>query len=150
MLKINVPNTSKLIKSIGYFGEDAVKEVGKITRLTALEMEATAKTLAPIDNGTLRQSIRAEQAESPLDWKVTAYMPYSAYHEFGTGGLVDIKEDWGAMAAQFKGKGIKQVNISPKPFMYPAFVLGRKTYNKDLRELFKVLAKRFNNGQSAA
>ena len=71
-------------------------------------------------------------------------MPYSAYMEFGTGSKVKINEDWGEMAARFKGKGIREVNLQPRPFMYPAFVIGRKNYNKELREEFKILAKKFN------
>lgn len=146
MIKIDVQNIKGVTALFNKYGVKAVKEIGKVTKITAQEIESTAKTLAPRDNGTLAQSIRAEQQETPLDWKITAYMPYSAYHEFGTGGLVTIKEDWHDMAAQFRGKGIKEVNLPARPFMYPAFVMGRKNYNKELKEELKVLAKRFNNG----
>ena len=50
------------------------------------------------------------------------------------------------MASWFRGKGIKQVNINPKPFMYPAFVIGRREYAKDIKDALKHLNKRFNNG----
>ena len=113
---------------------------------TAEEIELEAKKLAPKDKGAsgLSGSIRAEQQETPLDWKVTAYKPYSAYMEFGTGILVDIKEGWGEMASWFKGKGIKQVNINPRPFMYPAFVKGRSIFMRDIKDAIKALNKKFN------
>jgi len=146
MIKINLSNTKKVEALFKEYGVKAIKEIGKITQITAQEIENTAKSLAPVDDGTLRQSIRAEQQETPLDWKITAYQPYSAFQEFGTGGKVVINEDWGFMASQFKGNGIREVNLSPQPFMYPAFVKGRSMYNKDLKEELKILSNKFNSG----
>ena len=71
---------------------------------------------------------------------------YSAYHEFGTGRLVSIPDGWEEMAAQFKGKGIREVNIMPRPFMRPAFIEGSKNYKKDLDKALKDLTNKFNNG----
>jgi HK97 gp10 family phage protein len=34
--------------------------------------------------------------------------------------------------------------MEAKPFFYPAFVQGRKSYNKDMKKAFERLAKRFN------
>jgi len=146
MIKLDVTNTNKVIDSIEKYGEDAVKEIKSVTKITAQEVEDEAKSLAPIDKGTLRQSIRAEQQEAPLTYKVTAYMPYSAYHEFGTGGLVNIPKGWGEMASRFKGKGIKQVNIKARPFMYPAYLKGKMIFSKNIKDALKHLNKKFNNG----
>ena len=144
MVRLELKNTDKVIKALEKYGDDAVKEFSNVTKFTAKEIEAEAKRLAPIKDGTLRQNIRAEQQETSLDWKVTSYMPYSAYMEFGTGILVDIKEGWGEMASWFKGKGIKQVNINPRPFMYPAFVKGRSIFMRDIKDAIKALNKKFN------
>ena len=127
MVKISVTNTDKLIKAFEKYGDEAVKELAEVTKIKAQEIENRAKTLAPVDDGTLRQSIRAEKQESPLDYTVTAYAPYAAYQEFGTGGLVNIPEGWQDMASRFKGRGIRQINMNAQPFMYPAFVFGRQT-----------------------
>jgi len=146
MVRLQVQNIKNVEAALKKYGIDAVKELGNVTKINAQQIEGNAKTFAPVDDGTLRQSIRAEQQETPLDWKITAYMPYSAFMEFGTGALVNIKEGWGEMASWFRGKGIKQVNINPKPFMYPAFVIGRREYAKDIKDALKHLNKRFNNG----
>ena len=130
--------------SLGKYEEEAVKMVGDVTKLTGQEIELKAKSLARKDKGDLSQNIRNEQQETKLRYRVTSYMPYSPFVEFGTGGKVKINEDWGSMAARFKGAGIREVNLNPRPFMYPAFVIGRKHYNKELREEFKILAKKFN------
>jgi len=42
------------------------------------------------------------------------------------------------MAIKFKGKGIKQVNLRARPFLYPALLRGRAEY---LEKLKKVLSK---------
>ncbi len=143
MVKISVTGVNELKAAFKKYGNDAVKEFASITEFKAREIEQKAKSLAPYDNGTLRQNIRAEK-QSELDWKVTSYMPYSAFQEFGTGGLVNIPDGWKSMAAQFKGRGIKQINIKPQPFMYPAFVFGRKTYKKDIEDSLKRLNNKFN------
>ena len=146
MVKISVTNIKKVEAAFKKYGDEAVKELAEVTKIKAHEIENRAKSLAPVDDGTLRQNIRAEKQESLLEWRVTSYMPYSAFQEFGTGGLVNIPEGWESMASRFKGKGIKQINMSPQPFMYPAFVFGRATYEKDIEDSLKHLNNKFNNG----
>lgn len=50
----------------------------------ALDGEATAKSLAPVDTGFLRSAIAAEPTGDPLRWTITSYASYSVYQEFGT------------------------------------------------------------------
>ena len=144
MISINKVNTKKVTDAINKYGDDAVKSISDITKITAQEIELTAKSYAPVDNGTLRQSIIAEQQESPLHYRITAYMPYSAYQEFGTGGKVIIPEGWSAKAKQFIGKGLRKINLTPQPFMYPAFIRGRGIFNKEIKEALKRLNNKFN------
>jgi len=55
--------------------------------------------------------------------------------EFGTGGLVDVPSGLEDYAMKFKGAGIKQVNLFPRPFLIPAF---KKYTTKMLEELEKL------------
>jgi HK97 gp10 family phage protein len=144
VIKINKVNNKKVTDAINKYGNDAVVSIGEVVKATALDMELTAKSLAPVDNGTLRQSIMAEQQESPLHYKVTAYMPYSAYQEFGTGGKVIIPQGWSDKAKRFIGKGLRKINLTPQPFMYPAFIRGRAMFNKEIKEALKRLNNKFN------
>ena len=59
--------------------------------------------------------------------------------EFGTGGKVKVPAELKDIAIQFKGKGIREVNIQPRPFLYPAFVKHRKILIKDLKDYLKTL-----------
>ena len=65
--------------------------------------------------------------------------------EFGTGKMVQVPQELVDIAIQFKGKGIREVNIPPQPFMYPAFVKARATYKENLKKALQKLIDK-NNG----
>ncbi len=113
------------------------------TIAVAHEIEADAKRLAPVKDGFLRNQIFTQEVD-PLFYEIVAGAYYSAYMEFGTGGLVEVPEEMKEIAIQFKGKGVKQVNITPRPFLYPAFVKGRTQYIDDLQDVLDDLTKKYN------
>lgn len=45
---------------------------------------------------------------------------YSPYIEYGTGTNVDVPAGFEDFAMQFKGAGVRQVNIKPMPYFHPA------------------------------
>jgi hypothetical protein len=67
----------------------------------------------------LRQNIRVGTV-TELEAEGRSDAEYSAYVEFGTGGLVDVPTGLEGYAMQFKGKGIRQINLAPRPFFFPA------------------------------
>lgn len=98
-------------------------EIGK----TALEISRLAKQNAPVDTGTLRQSIRAEKKGKTAE--VVAGAKYAPYVEFGTGSQVDLSDmlELGipeSYAAQFKGKGVKNINLPARPFFFSSARIG--------------------------
>ena len=130
----------KLLKELKSIDKDLPDNVDKVVQANASEMAQTARRLAPIDKGKLRQSIRKTKT-GELEAKVTAGVRYAAYQEFGTGGLVSVPEELKDIAIQFKGRGVKKINMRPQPFMYPALVLQRPQLIDDLE---KLLNKTFN------
>ena len=141
-IAVNIIGEKQLIeklKKLGVEGENVIEEtvVDVATKITN-EAKSNARNKGVFDNGQLVQGIILD----PID-KFNAYvrstMFYSAFHEFGTGGMVDIPPNWGEVAAQFKGRGIKRINIQPRPFMYPAFVEGRSIYFKTMKKAIKEL-----------
>ncbi len=130
-----VKGLKNLLKRLNIPPED----IDKIVQANASEMAQTARRLAPIDKGTLRQSIRKRKI-AEFQAKVTAGVPYAAYQEFGTGGLVDVPPELQEIALQFKGKGIKRIDMRPQPFMWPALKLQEPIFEDDIR---KYLQKRF-------
>lgn len=65
-------------------------------------------------------------------------LPMGAYIEFGTGVYVKVADEWRDMAWQFyvNGKG----RLRATPYMYPAYVKGRKIFIEALRKKIKQIA----------
>lgn len=102
-----------------------------------IESKAVVAAAASANTGTLRLGIGKEK-EKVMQWTVFASKGYSAYVEFGTGELVNVPAGLESYAIQFKGKGVREVNLPARPFLFPAYFEERK---KLIDMLKKVLIK---------
>lgn len=141
-----IKGLDKVLKELKQFGEVAEKEIEMVTKNVAVEIMDDAKEIAKAkdvkDNGKLIQGIQTEPTkDKDLSYTIFAREKYSAYMEFGTGGLVSVSNEMKELAIKFKGKGVKQINIKPRPYMYPALLNGRKVYLDELKESLKHLSK---------
>jgi HK97 gp10 family phage protein len=137
---MEIKGLNSVLANIRKYGKEAEKDIEGITELVARNIEKNAKNYAPANFGKLGQSIQAVK-DTPLNWKIEAggvIAPYAPFVEFGTGGLVDVPNELKDQAIKFKGKGIKQVNLRARPYLYPALLQGRTEY---LEKLKKVLEK---------
>jgi len=147
---LKIENKEAVVKMFQKFGKEAVETFKATTKFRAQEISLNAKNnaraLGVWDNGDLVRGISyASDIETKgLNWVVFANERYSAYHEFGTGKMVQIPDGWGELAMQFKGKGIREVNIMPRPYLYPAFKEGSKFYINDLRDDIKFLTDKYS------
>lgn len=120
-----------------YYSNLSKKFKGEITRYlddAVTNTEADAVQAAPSDAGFLRNSSFAER--KGLDGTVGFKVHYAPYVEFGTGGLVDVPNGLEEYALQFKGDGIRQVNLTPRPFLYPAWKKNGLEFLDRLEKLF--------------
>lgn len=101
------------------FSEKYKTEFEDLLNETIQNIETEAISSAPVDLGILRSSINGEV--DGLNGVVGSTVRYSPFIEFGTGGLVDVPAGLEDYAIKFKGAGIKQVNIPPRPYLIPAF-----------------------------
>lgn len=116
---------NKLDKMRAFESKTLSNELGK----TGLEIVRLAKRSAPVDNGALKQSISAQRSGKSIN--VVASAHYAPYVEFGTGGRVDLTDmtQLGippSYAAQFKGKGIRDINLPARPFFFSSARIGFK------------------------
>ena len=145
--KTYIKGLDKLVKDLKALGAEGVDRIADTTEVTARDMALhaanTARKIA-FDNGDLVQGIGPVK-RSDLHWSVLAnknnIAPYSAYVEFGTGGRVSVPKELKDVAIKFIGKGVKEVNIKPRPFLYPALLQGRIDYIKALKQDLKDLTK---------
>lgn len=126
----------KVKQNKSYFTQFAKKYKAEYIDLlneTVQNIETEATSLAPVDLGILKSSINGEV--DGLNGVVGSTVKYSPYIEFGTGGLVDVPQGIEDYAIKFKGAGIKQVNLFPRPYLVPAF---KKHTAKMIEELKKL------------
>ena len=126
-IKINQSDLSKLKKKLDNLRAFETKKLSIELGKTALEVVRFAKQNVVTDKGPLKQSIKAERKNKSVD--IVAGANYAPYVEFGTGRLVsldDMKELGipDSYAAQFKGKGIKEVNLPARPFFFNSARIG--------------------------
>lgn len=102
------------------------KPIDKIEAFLKAEIAATVEDIAddarvrvPVDTGLLKGSIESQSNE--LKGTVGASKHYAPYIEFGTGGLVDVPAGMEDFAMTFIGNGIKQIDLKPRPFLFPAY-----------------------------
>jgi HK97 gp10 family phage protein len=145
MIRLKVTNIKNVEAALRKYGKDAIDGFEDVIFDEATRMAEVAKLKAPKDFGTLHLSINWAKVNN-LHYDVGTEEPYAPFQEFGTGGLVDIPRGWEKMAEPFRGKGIRQVNLEPQPFMYPAYLAGKKTYSKQMKLVIEKLNKDFNNG----
>tara|TARA_R110000851_G_scaffold32299_2_gene86823 strand:- start:4015 stop:4452 length:438 start_codon:yes stop_codon:yes gene_type:complete len=136
-VKINQSDLAKLKSKLNNLRAFDKKTLSNQLGKTAFDIARKAKQSAPVDNGTLKQSIRTELKGKTVE--VIAGAHYAPYIEFGTGGQVKLDDmlELGipaSYAEQFKGKGLKNVNLPARPFFFSS-----------AREGLKNLLVRLNN-----
>jgi HK97 gp10 family phage protein len=133
-LKIQLQGLDKALKDLHKFKSKTADEVASEIKTTAFDIERDAKAAAPVDLGNLRQGIRVTSV-TKMSAEVESQASYSPYVEWGTGGLVNVPADLSQYAAQFKGKGIKKVNLPARPFFYNSVFKNMKNLVERLKRI---------------
>ena len=160
-----VKGISDVVKELRKFGKDIEKEIDAETEAIAFQIEKDAKKLAPKNFGKLAQSISKEKvSESNYKITVNedygGYMEFGTgtkvnvptefkdlANEFKTGKRGSFKEALESIKIWCRAKGIDEkaaypilakilgAGINPQPFLYPAWVKGKKDYLNNLTKL---------------
>jgi HK97 gp10 family phage protein len=167
-----IKGLTKVLKDLEEFGKEGKMVIDIVAEVTSMDIVADAKAFAPKNNGKLAQSIAYTKiADADYKVVVNspygAYVEFGTGSKVqvptelqgiasqfkgkkaGTfeQGLRAIK-DW------CKNKGIPEsaaypifMSIlekgqEPQPYLYPAFIKGRKQYLKDLKTVLKKLTKK--------
>jgi len=143
-VKINQSDLRSLNSKIKFLRSIDKQKLSSELGRAALDISRTAKKTVKVDSGNLKQSITTEVQSKRVS--VIAGANYAPYVEFGTGGLVDLTDmkELGipeSYAAQFKGKGIREVNLPARPFLFNSARIG---LNKLMNRLKKIINKGIN------
>jgi HK97 gp10 family phage protein len=87
-----------------------------------LAIESGAASNVAVDTGALKNSIQStpiKVSKNQVTGGVEVGANYAPYVEFGTGTRVNVPSELSNFAAQYKGAGVKEVNLPARPFFYP-------------------------------
>jgi HK97 gp10 family phage protein len=122
-ISFKIEGLDALIKRLGKLPPKIAKEVAMEVNASALAIQSKAKRDVKVDNGTLRNSIQLKEINqgNKIVYTVGSALKYAPYVEFGTGGEVNVPAGYETFAIQFKGKGIRKINLRARPYLIPAF-----------------------------
>lgn len=125
---MKITGLNETIRELNKFKQQGVEAIKANIEASGYIMQNDAMQRVPVDLGQLKNSIRIDFKDNGLTVVMVATAPYAAYQEFGTGGRVSIPKGMEEIARQFKGEGLRNVNLAPQPFMFPAWDSERKQF----------------------
>lgn len=78
----------KLSADLGKASYEVTRKAQKVVAKTAADIEATAKSLAAVDTGVMRDSIGTTISGGGLTAEVSPTVNYAIYNEFGTRRMI--------------------------------------------------------------
>ena len=138
-ISINIKGYEKALAKIRAYPIKKEKAVNLILERASINIQNNARRLVVARtkrHTNIQNQIQHRKIKN--GWEISVKAGYAPYVEFGTGLLVDVPVDARTYAIQFKGAGIKQVNLPARPFMYPSYRLERPK----IRRLVKAEIKR--------
>jgi HK97 gp10 family phage protein len=138
-ISFKIEGLDELIEKLGKLSPEIAKEVANEVNASALAIQSKARRDVPVDNGILRNSIQLKEINKgdKIIYTVGSALKYAPYVEFGTGGLVNVPAGYEDFAIQFKGKGIRKINLRPRPYLIPAFENEIPVLRKNIQNVIK-------------
>ena len=105
-ITLEITGIDKVLNKYKVLSNNVKKEIHDNVAESALKIQSDAKKNAPVNLGTLRQSIYLNSQISPdaFVYTIGAAAPYAPYVEFGTGGKVNVPDGYETYAQSFKGR----------------------------------------------
>ena len=138
-ISFRIEGLDALIKRMGKLAPEIAKEVAMEVNASALAIQSKARRDVVVDNGILRNSIQLKEVNKgdKIIYTVGSALKYAPYVEFGTGGTVNVPAGYEDFAIQFKGKGIRKINLRPRPYLIPAFESEIPVLRKNIQNVIK-------------
>ena len=138
-ISFKIEGLDALIKRLGKLSPEIAKEVAMEVNASALAIQSKARRDVVVDNGILRNSIQLKEVNKgdKIIYTVGSALKYAPYVEFGTGGTVNVPAGYEDFAIQFKGKGIRKINLKPRPYLIPAFESEIPILRKNIQNVIK-------------
>ena len=135
--RISTTGFKSLEKRLEKMSKEAVEEVSNVVDNHVFAINKEQITLTRVDTGYLKRSNDFDVKDKKYK-EIFNNANYAAFIEFGTGNMVKVPTELAEYARQFKGKGIRNVNLPARPFFFAPFFKRRQQI---LRDIVKVLQK---------
>lgn len=141
-ISFRIEGLDALIKRMGKLAPEIAKEVAMEVNASALAIQSKARRAVAsnsTDKGRLVGSIQLKEVNTgdKIVYTVGSRLKYAPYVEFGTGGTVNVPAGYEDFAIQFKGKGIRKINLRPRPYLIPAFESEIPILRKNIQNVIK-------------
>jgi HK97 gp10 family phage protein len=103
----DIVGINKVMQTLDKFDKQTQKNIREEVTASALSIQSNAKKNAPVNLGTLRQSIYLKSEvknDANYSFTIGTSVSYAPYVEFGTGGKVSVPKGFESYASQFKVK----------------------------------------------
>ena len=135
--RISTEGFKSLEKRLEKMSKEAVNEVSDVVDKHIFDINREQVSLTRVDTGYLKNSNDFDVQDKKYK-EIFNNANYAAFVEFGTGNMVKVPTELAEYARQFKGKGIRNVNLPARPFFFAPFFKRRQAI---LRDIVKVLQK---------
>jgi hypothetical protein len=143
--EFNKKSKQEFLKTLKGLEGDILSIVKGEIEDSILKIESQAAKKVKVDTGFLKNSIQSKpikQNKTKVEGGVFVGAEYAPYLEFGTGTEVQVPAELTQFAKQFKGKGIKQVNLPARPFFYPEVFKQRNELPKNIDKSLETFLKK--------
>ena len=137
-MKLSIKGNQTIIRGIRAYEKQSIERTKEELKAWADKTEMDAKRDVPVDTGALQSSIHQSSENDGLVQTVGTNVEYAPYVEFGTGTLVDVPQGLEDYAIQFKGSGVKEVNLPARPYL---FGNARNNFSEMIERLRRRLGK---------
>ena len=131
-----IEGLEETLKKLEKADQKLTEGVHEVMKNGAKVIANEAKGDVPVKTGRLKSSIGVSEL-SYLSFKIHTKEDYAPYVEFGTGGKVNVPTGLELYAIQFKGKGVREVNLPARPYLFPAYFKYLPQIIKDLKAQIK-------------
>ena len=137
-MKLSIKGNQAVIRGIRAYEKRSIERTKEELKAWADKTESDAKMDVPVDTGALQSSIHQSSENDGLVQAVGTNLEYATYVEFGTGTMVDVPNGLEYYAIQFKGAGVKEVNLPARPYL---FGNARNNFSEMIERLKRRLGK---------
>jgi HK97 gp10 family phage protein len=144
--RVEIPQLAKLQASFRAAPAATIDATMKAVNKSLVSLQGTAKQLAPVDTGRLRQGIQISRAQvkgNTISGAVYDKVKYAPYQEFGT-GIHGPKRQKIRRRSRRTGRFFYQMGVKPKHFFGKSLIANEGTIQRYFSQALEEVARKLS------